>query len=107
MTSYDKYVSQAERYVSRIIEGKIHTWKRSPLSLLNGQPWSELRKAVEVKELRKAGAFFTSHRLARLAVDLDQLPDLDPTRVIAIDPACGAGDLLPGRSSFGNEGDPP
>lgn len=58
---------------------------------LNGRVNRELRRAVTIHELRARGAFFTGHDLARSLLASAPSPH---TWGIALDPACGCGDLL-------------
>jgi len=94
MRSYRTYVEQAEKFVTGIIEGEVDTWKKDALALLDGQPSRELRRAVDLTTLRQTGAFFTPRRMAQVAIDVRPFGDLNPKELLAIDPACGAGDLL-------------
>lgn len=62
-----------------------------PSGVLDGQAGTEIRRLVSLDQRRRLGAFFTPHELA------DEL--VDPLRsargrIVAVDPCCGAGDLL-------------
>src|SRR5260370_17682630 len=94
MNSFTRYVTQTETVLQQIIAGRLTRWKRSTTPALNGEPWEELRRATDLEKLRRQGAFFTSRRLARLAIDLPSSDRVTPTDLIGYDPACGAGDLL-------------
>lgn len=94
MSSFTRYVTRTETVLGQIIAGKLQPWKRSTTPVLNGEPWEELRRATDLEKLRKQGSFFTSRRLARLAIDLPSSQGVAPTDLIGFDPACGAGDLL-------------
>jgi len=92
MKSFSRYVGQTETILQRVIAGELQPWKRSTAPVLNGQPWGELRRVTNLESLRRDGAFFTSGRLARMAI---QLPARFPSSgLVGFDPACGAGDLL-------------
>lgn len=94
LSSYAKYVDGTEDLLSGILTGSIQQWKESCLRVLDGEPWAELRKAVDLEHLRTRGAFFTSQPIASLAINPRYFADLDERVITAIDPACGAGDLL-------------
>lgn len=59
---------------------------------LDGEASRELRSRLQIEELRKEGAFFTSVSLSRFAVS--PLAKSLTNRSRIYDPACGAGDLL-------------
>lgn len=91
MQEYGTYVSELGRLLREVRSPSENTAGRVTAAL-NGEPFARLRDAVEIDDLRAAGAFFTSsHLAARLIAALDD--DLtDAARIL--DPACGAGDLL-------------
>lgn len=87
MKSFSRYVGNTEAILQRLIAGELQPWKRSTAPVLNGEPWDELRRVTNLESLRRNGAFFTSGRLARMAI---QLPARLPSAsVIGFDPACG------------------
>lgn len=93
MSSFTQYVSRTEAVLKQVISNQSTPWKRFTLPILDGQPWTELRRATTLERRRQDGAFFTSGRLARLAINtqFDQGAERD---VVGFDPTCGAGDLL-------------
>ena len=61
-------------------------------TVLDGQPAQELRRVIGIEQIRQAGAFFTSSKLANIAVK--DLTATAPENALFYDPACGVGDLL-------------
>lgn len=93
MSLFAQYVTRTEGVLKHIISNHSKPWKRCTLPILDGQPWAELKRATTLERLRRDGAFFTSGRLARLAIDTQLNPDAERD-IIGFDPTCGAGDLL-------------
>jgi hypothetical protein len=94
MKSLARYVGNTETILQRVIAGELQPWKRSTAPVLNGEPWNELRRVTNLESLRRSGAFFTSGRLARTAIQLPSRTNLPSAGLIGFDPACGTGDLL-------------
>lgn len=94
MSSFTRYVTRTETVLEQIIADKLHPWKRATTPALNGEPWKRLRESTDLEKLRKQGAFFTSRRLAHLAIELPLSQGIVTSDLIGFDPACGAGDLL-------------
>lgn len=94
MKSFSRYVAQTETILQQVIAGELQPWKRSTTPVLDGEPWDELRRLTNLERLRRNGAFFTSGRLARLAIQLPDRSGLPSDALIGFDPACGIGDLL-------------
>lgn len=86
MRQFAQYISQLENLA---VEGVTDSQMLAPA--LNGEPSAHLRRSVDLPRIREYGAYFTGHKLAKVA--LRPLSDIDEHSVI-LDPACGAGDLL-------------
>jgi hypothetical protein len=67
-------------------------WLSKCRSALNGEPARTLRQQIPLTVRRDAGAFFTGSVLASRLLKKAHFPH--SKRLVIIDPACGAGDLL-------------
>lgn len=90
--SFEPYVLTLQRLVHQRLQDSSDVGRAAVLAALDGQAGRELRRLVELSELRRAGAFFTGSQLSALAV-APFAQSLSSASVI-VDPACGAGDLL-------------
>lgn len=90
VSDYVLYVEEVENLAAEVIAGRCVIG--SEHASLDGAPSRELGRLVALSARRKAGAFFTTSKL-RDGVFKKALP-ATPKFLSALDPSCGAGDLL-------------
>lgn len=90
--AYEPYVRDLEALAQDTRIGTYSTYCGQVAAALDGQPSQRLRELVDLSARRDAGAFFTSAQLRSRVADL--LNPTRNTRMLLLDPACGAGDLL-------------
>ena len=90
MKNFRPYLNYLDKIVDEAIRLPLST--ASLDAALDGQPADELRRLVSLDEMRSTGAFFTSSKLSKIALQ-KFVKSLDEQSII-LDPACGAGDLL-------------
>lgn len=88
--SYVTYVRSIEKLARAVLDGEVLATPDHPA--LDGEPSRALRRLVSLDVRRMNGAFFTTSKL-RDGPFGNALPNR-PSELAALDPSCGAGDLL-------------
>lgn len=90
LVGYGTYVDGVESLARRALAGETRIDRTNVV--LDGAPSRELRRLTALEARRRRGAFFTTSAI-RDGAFCSALPD-SPASTGALDPACGAGDLL-------------
>ncbi len=90
MEPYADYARFLDALISGISEFGFKNYRSEVAHALNGGASEALRSEVRLSELKRHGAFFTTEKIARHAIE----PLAKETGGAVYDPACGAGDLL-------------
>lgn len=95
VVNFEKFIHEAEKYActSPKIVGK----RISDEPLLNGHPYAEFRRHVDIEFRRSRGCFFSGQDIANKLAGA--LTDILPSSAKIIDPTCGIGDLLLGYAN--------
>lgn len=92
MKAFGEYADKLRRLLKTVKDGNLGSCAADVIAALDGQPSAELRRLVNLQDLRASGAFFSgSDMAARL---LGSMEDTLRPNCFITDPACGAGDLL-------------
>lgn len=89
MKRFRRYVDDLEAFASRLLLAPDCAADERIAAVLGDEPAEQLRELVGIGRRREMGAFFTSALLRRKL-----LSPVDLSSAVALDPACGAGDLL-------------
>lgn len=84
--------TQLSLLLSEIAEGITQPSRLSQIAILDGLPRRRCLELLPPETVQSLGAFFTPSRMARRLTSHVQLSR--SKRIVAFDPACGAGDLL-------------
>lgn len=79
-------------FISEVVRAIKNPGEADVLPLLNGHAGRRCLDLLPAETLRSIGAFFTPSPMA--AQLIAHLPRINATKLVAFDPACGAGDLL-------------
>ncbi|MEM9109141.1 MAG: N-6 DNA methylase [Planctomycetota bacterium] len=77
---------------------KAHDFDSRVKAALDGEASAELRRLINIEELRRDGVFFTSSSLRKFA--MSGICHTFDDRSVIYDPTCGAGDLLLGAANI-------